>query len=110
MWVVLSEPNGQERSMNCRRYLATFCFVVFAAASTFAQFSGNVQGTVVDPSGAAVVGAQVDITNVDTGVSSRQVSDSTGDFRFSSLAPGQYRVTVTAPNFATQVIPFQLTP
>ena len=51
----------------------------------------------------------MDITNVDTGVTLHQTSDSTGNFRFPSLAPGQYRVTVTAPNFAKEMVPFQLT-
>lgn len=92
------------------RSLYTLCSLfALLASSAFAQFSGSVQGTVVDPSGAAVAKAQVDITNLDTGVVVSGTSDAGGNFRFNSLAPGRYRVSVTLQAFATEDVPFTLT-
>jgi hypothetical protein len=93
------------------RSLFALCglFLTIAVSSAFAQFSSSVQGNVADPSGAAVAKANVAITNVDTGVTAQQTSDSDGNFRFSSLAPGQYKVSVTADGFSTQSLPFTLT-
>jgi hypothetical protein len=51
----------------------------------------------------------VEIRNLDTGVASRATTDAGGNFRFTSMAPGQYQVTVTAKGFATQAVPFALT-
>ncbi|HEX4424404.1 MAG TPA: TonB-dependent receptor [Terriglobales bacterium] len=97
--------------MQSRRSLLAIgaLFVTLAVSSAFGQFSSNVQGSVVDPSGAAVAGAKVDITNVDTAVTSHETSDAGGNFRFNSLPPGQYRVSVTAQGFSTQTVPFSLT-
>ncbi len=59
-------------------------------------------GQVTDPSGAAVPGATVTITNRETG-SSRSVStDAEGRFSFPQLKPGAYSVKVEAQGFAPQ--------
>ena len=78
-------------------------------APAFGQFSANVQGTVTDPNGAVVVGAKVTLTNTDTNVSQTFESNSTGQYYFNRLAPGQYTVTVSAPNFQTTVQPVIVT-
>ena len=70
------------------------------AGSTRAQFTGNIQGTVADPSGAAVAQAKVALENIQTHVSATTVTDASGDYRFLSLAPGSYKITVEAPGFA----------
>jgi hypothetical protein len=72
------------------------CFPVFyAGAQTTAQISGNVQ----DSSGAAVAGAQVQVTNVDTNaVRTTQTSDD-GAYQFPSLAIGPYKLQVTKEGF-----------
>ena len=57
--------------------------------------TGNVQ----DPSGASISGASVTITNVATQVASTAKSDSQGNFRFVSLAPGNYEIQVSANGF-----------
>jgi Carboxypeptidase regulatory-like domain len=97
--------------MQSRRGLCALCvlFVTLAVSSAVGQFSSSVQGNVVDPSGAAVAGAKVDITSVDTAITTHETSDAGGNFRFSSLAPGQYRVSITANGFSTQTVPFALT-
>lgn len=85
------------------------CFAGLAVTSALGQFSSNVQGNVVDSSGASVTGAQVEIRNLDTGVVSQATTDSGGNFRFPSMPPGQYQVQVAAQGFATQAVQLTLT-
>src|SRR5207237_3414877 len=61
--------------------------------------SGSIVGTVVDSSGAAVVGADVEATNVGTNVTTRSKTNSTGEYRIDNLLPGTYHVTVRATGF-----------
>ncbi|HUK24458.1 MAG TPA: TonB-dependent receptor [Terriglobales bacterium] len=72
--------------------------------ASFAQFSGNIQGVVEDPSGAAIPKATLTLTNNATQVSSTTSSDASGDYRFLSLAPGSYRIKAEASGFATSEV------
>src|SRR5438132_4525413 len=74
--------------------------VLVMASSTWAQFTGNIQGTVSDPSSAAVAQAKVTLINVATQVSATTTTDASGSYRFLSLAPGSYKITVEAAGFA----------
>lgn len=74
--------------------------ILLLAGSTWAQFTGNIQGTVSDPSGAAVAQAKVTLINVATQVSATTTTDASGDYRFLSLAPGRYKITAEAAGFA----------
>jgi hypothetical protein len=69
----------------------------------FAQsnVSGDIAGTVTDPSGKAVVGATVTVKSQATDATKVVTSGSNGSYRVSLLSPGQYSVTVTAPGFET---------
>ncbi len=78
------------------------------AATCFAQFSGGVQGTVLDTSGAIVAKAKVTLTNTDTKVSQDAISDDSGVYRFVSLAPGPYVVAASASGFGTAQVSFPL--
>jgi hypothetical protein len=62
--------------------------------------SGDITGTVTDPTGAAVVSAAVTLTSVDSGAIQSVTTGSTGGFRFPLLRPGAYRLQVVAPGFA----------
>ncbi|MBV8809395.1 MAG: carboxypeptidase regulatory-like domain-containing protein [Acidobacteriaceae bacterium] len=74
--------------------------MLLAAGCLFGQLtSGNITGTVYDPSGAAVPGASVVAHNVATGVDVTTAATSAGDFRFENLPVGTYSVIVTAPGF-----------
>jgi Carboxypeptidase regulatory-like domain len=65
----------------------------------FAQYSSNVQGVVSDPAGAAINGASVQLRNSDTGVTATDTTNGSGNYRFSSLPPGNYVVTAEAKGF-----------
>ncbi len=63
--------------------------------------TGQIAGTVLDNSGAAVPGATVGVRNVDTAVTRESVTDDTGAFVITNLLAGTYDVTVTLAGFKT---------
>ena len=73
-----------------------------------AQFSGSIQGVVQDPSGAVVPNATVRLLNVKTQVSSEAKSGTEGNYRFVSLAPGSYQITVEAQGFNKTTVKFEI--
>jgi hypothetical protein len=78
-----------------------FAFLPFAHSQTTA----TVSGTVTDPTGAVIPGAQVTLVNEATQDTRVTVSSSAGYFAFPSLVPGSYSVKATAKGF----VPKQLT-
>lgn len=66
--------------------------------------SSSVRGTVTDPNGAVIPGANVKAINVATNESRSTVSDDQGSFAIPSLAPGSYRVEVEATGFARNIL------
>jgi hypothetical protein len=69
----------------------------FPGAKLHAQ-TGSITGTVVDPSGAAIPGAKVQVIDQATGNLTREASaDAGGTFRGLNLPPGTYRIKVSAP-------------
>ena len=75
---------------------------MLSASQARAQVSGaRLTGTVTDPSGAAIAGAQVSILNKATGVNRAVVTDSAGLYSAPNLLPGVYDASVSAPGFST---------
>jgi len=62
---------------------------------------GFVVGTITDPNGAAIAGANVKATNTATGVSRETRSQEDGSYRFDAVDPGTYKVEATAAGFKT---------
>jgi hypothetical protein len=65
--------------------------------------TGNITGTVYDPSHAIVPGATVNLKGLDTGSTASTTSNSSGGFSFSLLKPGHYELTVKQGGFAEVV-------
>jgi hypothetical protein len=65
------------------------------------NISGDIAGTVTDPTGAAVPGAKVVVTGSTTGTVKTAMTGGTGDFRVPLLSPGMYKIEVTATGFET---------
>jgi outer membrane receptor protein involved in Fe transport len=79
-----------------------FALLVFSAVSAFPQAeTGQIVGTVTDPSGASVPGAKVTVKSVTTGTERTQTTNVTGGFTFSNLQPEDYDVTVEAQGFSS---------
>jgi hypothetical protein len=66
----------------------------------YSQSLSSLSGSVVDPSGAAVPGAEITITNVDNNVKRDTISDATGKYSFPGVPPGTYRLTAKKAGFA----------
>jgi hypothetical protein len=85
-----------------KRFLCTLAlaFLIFASAVCLhAQTTnGSVQGTVTDPSGAAIGGASVTGRNMDTGLTITTVSSNAGLYSLANLPPGRYSISVEGPN------------
>ena len=69
-----------------------------------AQFNSGLEGTVFDPSGAAVPNASVALKHVSTGVEHTTVTSSAGIYRFTALPSGRFTLTVKASGFETAVL------
>ena len=76
-----------------------FMGVLLLSVASQAQFSGNIQGVISDPTGAAINGASVGLRNLDTGVTAVTTTSVSGNYRFNSLAPGRYSVKADASGF-----------
>jgi hypothetical protein len=71
--------------------------------------TGSVTGTVSDPSGAAVAGAKVVATNVDTGVETSTTTNADGVYVLRFLQIGRYKISIAGQGFAsTEMGPFAL--
>src|SRR2546427_9158830 len=74
-------------------------FVVLVSTSLFAQDTASITGTVTDPSGAAVKGAQVRVSSPGRGIDHTVPTNDTGDYLVAGLPPGPVNVAVTAQGF-----------
>jgi hypothetical protein len=79
-------------------------FILSAVVSMHSQVTGaTLSGTISDPSGGVIPGAQISISNTATGISKDFQADSGGYYTAPNLAPGTYQVKVTAQGFSTAV-------
>jgi hypothetical protein len=73
--------------------------LAFAGPSAWAQFASALEGTVTDPSGGVIPGANVTITNEATGVSQTVQTTSAGYYRAPALPGGMYTIKVSIQGF-----------
>ncbi|HEY2392234.1 MAG TPA: TonB-dependent receptor [Candidatus Angelobacter sp.] len=65
--------------------------------------SGDIRGTVTDPSGAVVGGATVIATDIDKGIKHTVATDESGQFHLFALQPARYSVSVAKSGFQSEV-------
>ncbi len=79
----------------------TVCFLLSVALAFSQERTGTLQGLVLDPSGSAVPNASIEVASDSLLRPVSTKTDSGGGYLFSSLPPGLYTVSVTAPGFRT---------
>src|SRR5579871_1744741 len=77
--------------------------MILSAPAAMAQslISGDISGTVTDPSGAGIPNASATATNRDTGVAQSVRTNQQGFYHFAFLRPGPYKVEVKSEGFQT---------
>jgi hypothetical protein len=86
--------------------LIPFLYLLFVSAATtaFAQFdSATVLGAIRDSGGAAMPGVTVTLKNIDTGLSVTAQTDGDGNFQFTNVRIGNYRVSAEKQGFSTAI-------
>jgi hypothetical protein len=91
--------------MNSRRNLpgklcsVSLIVILSAALAAAQQARGTLRGLITDELGAAIVGANVTLTDA-TGVQKKTTTNGEGVYNFAGLAPGKYKLQASAPGFA----------
>src|SRR6202046_5343407 len=86
------------------RKLVLFLFVaacLFSALSLHATIFGRIQGIVHDPQHRPVAGASVKLKAITSDYSQTTQAGDNGEFSFTSVPVGDYKITVTQSNFET---------
>src|SRR5690349_16437397 len=109
-----SRARGRGGNMRLHRFAYLFFASVFGTlfvqpVITHAQRTATVHGTVTDPSGAAISGAEVTAQAIGTrSLALRRQTGADGSFSF-ALAPGKYRLSIRHIAFASVEQEFALT-
>jgi len=86
--------------MKSRLVLLSILLSVFCVpALVLAQESASITGTVTDPTGATIAGAQVVVASPERGINRTTQTNGDGEYAVTALPPGSYHVTITAPGF-----------
>jgi len=82
-------------------WILPLLLVIFGSGACYAQSinSGDIRGSVTDPSGALLPGVTVTVMNTDTGFSKDFTTNGDGLYDTNSLVPGPYTVTFTKDGF-----------
>lgn len=92
------------RKLRDKLILIAACLTLLWCVPSFGQvLKGSISGTVVDPQGAVLQGAQVKATNTGTSAVLTTTSDNSGSFHFNLIPVGEYKVEVQAQNFKEAV-------
>ena len=87
-----------------RHCLAALVLCLSTAAVAGAQDpTGTIEGSVTDQSSSVITTARIVVRNVETGLTKEANAGTEGFYRVLLLPVGRYRVTVTAPSFATSI-------
>lgn len=89
------------RSTMMRILLSSAILVVLSASPLLAQTYGEVTGHISDPSGAAIPGAKITLTNTATNAARTALSTDSGDYTFPAVAPGVYNIRAEQTAFKT---------
>ena len=91
--------------MRHKKLIASFLLIA-AATMCRAQTSdtATIVGAVTDPSGAAIAGAVIELVDQSSHQTRRQTASQEGQYTITSVLPGGYRISATAPGFRQSVV------
>lgn len=90
----------RQAKRGCAVVVLSLCVALFVTVPVFGQaVNGTLLGTLTDSSGAVVAGAQITVTEVQTGIPHTTTSNGSGNYVFPDLPPGNYNVTSEAHGF-----------
>src|SRR5262249_21443515 len=97
----VAQPLGVGHLLGERyRALLVAATILILSSQCFAQVeTATVSGVITDQSGAVIVGAEVQVTNADTNLTSTGTSNQSGIYLVTGLKPGRYRVHVGKDGF-----------
>ena len=106
--ILLCDHEGTEKRTSQSRFsvLVACCvvaiiFTLLPAARLSAQTFGEISGHIADATGAVIPGANVTLTNIGTGGVRNTVSTDSGDYAFTAVPIGVYKVAATHSGFKT---------
>jgi hypothetical protein len=79
--------------------IAVLLALMTIGSAAWGQASTSVRGTVIDPSGKAVPGASVALSNSESKIERTTTTGEQGEYQFLFVPPGTYRLAVAAPGF-----------
>ncbi len=91
------------RQVLCVLAILTAVVLAMPPAATAQTSNASIVGTVTDPSGGAVPGVTITVTNAGTNVSREVTTTGDGTFRVYPLNPGSYHVKASAAGFKTKI-------
>ena len=92
----------KKESMNRQQRFLTFALLALSLLTfkqTASAQTAQVTGIITDANSAVIAGAQVTLTNVDTGVARKAVTNADGYYNIPFAPPGNYRLNVLASSF-----------
>lgn len=92
------QPGGTGASSLRTAFALLVAFCLLGLSAQAQVLYGSLTGNVTDPTGAAVTGAIVEALNVNTGVVQKTQTED-GIYRFFTVLPGTYTITVSSPGF-----------
>src|SRR6478672_13771197 len=96
------EMQRMNRKLRDKLILVATCLAL--CIPSFGQvLKGSISGTVTDPQGAVVSGAQVKATQIETATVLTATSDNSGSFHFNLIPAGTYKIEVSAQGFKTAI-------
>ena len=87
------------KTLPCKVFSATLIVLLAATLAVAQQTRGTLRGLITDELGAAIVGANVTLTDA-SGTQKKTTTNGEGVYNFAGLAPGKYSVVAIAPGFA----------
>ncbi|MGC2695328.1 MAG: TonB-dependent receptor [Candidatus Angelobacter sp.] len=91
------------RSINLLRILLACLLLTGMMFAQGVGASGDIRGTVTDPSGAVVSNATVTATDIDKGIKHTVTTDGNGQFHLTGLPPANYSLSVTKSGFQPEI-------